>query len=490
MAAVIEIKYFNTFLLKKVFANTNNPVWGGSFGIPTTINSVNTGWPISTVVADQEKEWVIEEARIQGGYNNSTVDFGVKAYIVETDTAASIKSNSLIYSGVFNSRTGVNNTNQFSVGEEITKSLDPVNGSVQKLYAEDTNLIIFQENKVSRALIDKDAIYSAEGAGTLTSSTVVIGQVQAYAGNYGISKDPGSFAVYGYRKYFTDRYRNAVLRLSQDGITEISQYGMSDFFRDEFDNIDSASFGSGIVIGGWDSHNKQYTLSTQKSRVNPDLTYNTLSFSEEASGFTSFYSYKPSQFVSLKNKFYTLKNGKLWKHYNTALNTRCNFYSVQYSSEIKFVFNEAPSNVKIFKTINYEGANGWQVNSFVSDFTGPDYINGSYAVTQDTTGVLTGVNNPDVFSYDMGAYDNYGNAYPSTLFPPLNRAGFDRKENKYMAALINKSEPNPGEISFGKDVSGIKGYFAVVSMSIDSATNPGGSKELFSVSSNYDYSTY
>ena len=49
----------------------------------------------------------------------------------------------------------------------------------------------------------------------------VIGQVQAYSGNYGISRDPQSFAVYGYRKYFTDRYRNAVLRLSQDGITEI-----------------------------------------------------------------------------------------------------------------------------------------------------------------------------------------------------------------------------------------------------------------------------
>jgi uncharacterized protein YPO0396 len=38
-------------------------------------------------------------------------------------TNASIRENSLIYSGIFNSRTGVNNTNQFSVGEDITKSL-------------------------------------------------------------------------------------------------------------------------------------------------------------------------------------------------------------------------------------------------------------------------------------------------------------------------------------------------------------------------------
>lgn len=487
MAAVIEIKYFNTFLLKKVFpAESDNPVWGGSFGIPTIIAETNVGWPIADVVTDEEKEWFIEEARIRGGYNNLSVDFGVKAYIVDSNNSASNRFNSLIYSGVFNSRTSVNNTNQFSVGEEITKTLDPSNGSIQKLYAEDTNLIVFQENKVSRALIDKDAIYSAEGAGTLTSSNVVIGQVQAYAGAYGISQDPGSFAVYGYRKYFTDRFRNAVLRLSQDGITEISQYGMTDYFRDEFSDI-SNSYGNGIVIGGWDVYNKQYVVSTQQSVTDPNQSYNTLGFSEDANGFTSFYSYKPSQLISLKNKFYSLNNGKLWLHYNQTPNTRCQFYGVQYGAAIRFIFNEAPSNVKVFKNINYEGSNGWQVDSFKSDFTGPDYSSLGYISTQDITGVLT---NPSVFSYIKGAYDNYGNSYPSTLYPPINRAGFDRKENKYMAVLMNKSEPNAEEVSYGNEISGIKGYFAIVDMSLDDVTEVGGAKELFAASSNYDFSVY
>lgn len=496
MAAAIEVKYFNTFILKKVFADGNTPVWGGSFGIPTTAQtstgSVNAGYPIANVVPDRTKEWFIEEARIRGGYNNLTVDFGVKAYIVDVNTTASTRSSSLIYSGIFNSRTGINNTNQFPSGEEITKGLDPSNGSIQKLYAEDTNLIIFQENKVSRALIDKDAIYSAEGAGTVTSSSVVIGQTQSYAGVYGISKDPGSFAVYGYRKYFTDRNRNAVLRLSQDGITEISQYGMTDYFRDEFSNINLPN-ANGVVIGGWDTHNKQYVLSTQTpaGTTDPNKRENTLAFSEEANGWSSFYSYIPSQIVSLKNNFYTLKNGRLWLHYNQTANTRGNFYGVQYTSAIRFVFNEAPSNVKIFKTINYEGANGWQVVSVKSDFTGPDLFNSNYITTQDIVGVLNGVGDPAVFSYMTGAYDDYGNSYPSTtLYPPINRAGFDRKENKYMAVLMNKSQPNPEEISFGNEISGIKGYFAVVDMSLDNATDVGGAKELFSASSNYDFSVY
>ena len=112
---------------------------------------------------DNATDWFIEEARIRGGYNNTITDLGVKAHIVEDNPNNQDRFNTLIHSGVFNSRTGINQTNEFSVGEDITRSVDPAKGSIQKLYAEDTNLIIFQEDKVSRALIDKDAIYSAEG---------------------------------------------------------------------------------------------------------------------------------------------------------------------------------------------------------------------------------------------------------------------------------------------------------------------------------------
>src|SRR5210317_570755 len=189
MGAVIEVKYFNSFLLKKVNASspTDAPSYDGSFGIPQSIG----GYP--RISGYGTSIWAIEESRIRGGYNNVSTSYGAKAYLAEENAEASIRKNSLIYSGVYNSRTDINNTNVFSVGEDITKSIDPVNGSIQKLYAEDTNLIVFQENKVSRALIDKDAIYSAEGGGTVTSSNLVIGTIQPYGGEYGISTEPESF---------------------------------------------------------------------------------------------------------------------------------------------------------------------------------------------------------------------------------------------------------------------------------------------------------
>ena len=155
MAAIIEVKYFNSFLLRKT-VDTSTPVVPVWYKTPNLENNAT-------------KNWIIEESRIRGGYNNTSVDFGAKAYLVAKTNKGSIRPSSLIYSGIFNSRTGVNNTNQFPVGEEITRSLDPSNGSIQKLYAENTNLTILQENKVSKALIDKDAIYSAEGGAITTS---------------------------------------------------------------------------------------------------------------------------------------------------------------------------------------------------------------------------------------------------------------------------------------------------------------------------------
>ena len=476
MAASIEVKYFNTFLLKKVLTDDPadfDPVYGGSFGIPEEIG----GYPAPNLeVNPNEREWFVEEARIQGGYNDTTVDFGPKAYIVEDDNGASIRSNSLIYSGIYNSRTGTNNTNQFSVGEDITKSLNPSNGSIQRLYAEDTNLIIFQEDKVSRALIDKDAIYSAEGGGTVTSSFAVIGDIQAYAGNYGISQDPQSFAVYGYRKYFTDRFRNAVLRLSQDGITEISENGMTDFFRGAFNSISSAStnIGPGYVIGGWDIHNKQYVLSLQTSRTNPNQYYATTNFDELVTGFTGFFTFKPSQLFSIRNKVYSLNDGKLWQHYSNNVPVG-SFYGVTSSASITFVLNENPSIAKNFKTVNYEGDNGWQVNSFISDAQkfDPGSSPGTWISVNDTTAIVP--------SYIGGTYTEGGVTY---------HYGFNRKENKYYANLVNNSAPANEEILYGQQMTGIKGRFATVTMSTDSVTNPGGSKELWSVGSVFSVSSY
>ena len=429
-------------------------------------------------VSNPDEDWYIEESRIRGGYNNTSTDYGVKAYIVEEQDAQARRGNSLIYSGIFNSRTGINQTNQFSVAEEITRSVDPISGSIQKLFAEDTNLLIFQERKVNNALIDKDAIFTAEGSAITTSGRLVIGQITPIAGNWGISKDPLSFAVYGYQKYFVDRNRNAVLRLAGGQITEISNYGMIDFFRDQLSAVTS----TGVILGAYDNYNQNYVLSIQpNNRYEPDGTaYKTLTFDERSQGWTSFFTYKPDAIFSSQGSFYSAKDesddSRIFKHYTNQ--TRNSFYGSTSSSSVQFVFNPSPNNVKTFQTINYEGTNGWEVTAFLSDETGFDAVNGNWINHVDTIVQGTGNNQyKKIYSYDEGAYTEDNIQY---------RAGFDRKQNKYMAVIPNNTQtPIPGEVVFGNQTTGIKAYYATVTMKTDATTDPNGLKELFAVSSTF-----
>ena len=553
----IAIKYFNSFVLKK---NVNDVTSGNAAyqpvfsGLPNNPSNYPTfGANASNdanVIGIGGRNWIIEEARIRGGYNNTSTSYGPRAYLVENSNEQSVRVNALIYSGVYNSRTDLNETNVFSVGEEITKAVDPNYGSIQKLHALDSNLAIFQENKVSNALIDKDAIYSAEGVGSpVTSTNLVIGQITPYVGEYGISNNPESFAYYGYRRYFTDKYRNAVMRLSREGLTEISQYGMSTFFREEFAKINSnfkeftftgviAGSGAnpdkltltpsnvltnlekgmlvsipqtsgspisatitGIVntntlylsnnpgtpnvgqnatftkfikdrlLGGWDIHNKNYVVSIQdksEDTVTPD-TYSTLSFEDDINGWTSFFTYEPNFVGSLKSKYYSFYDAEIYEHYDqTPGHIRSTFYGVTSNSSVEFIFNANPSIIKNFKTVNYEGSNGWQVDTFLSDAEGFDLQSSAQQQYNDSAKLVR--------SYEEGLYTESGVPY---------RAGFNRKENKYFANLINNSEARPGEVFFGDATTGVKGYLATVKVSTDATTDLGGTKELFAVSTEF-----
>ena len=438
MGFSLQVKYYNTYVLKKIADSSLS-----------------------------DRNWYIEEARIRGGYNNVQTGLSPRAFLVSENNAQETLSNSIIYSGIFNSRTGINQSNQFPSGEDITRTVDPSKGSIQKLYAENTNLTIFQERKVNRALIDKDAIYTQEGVPMQTTSNVVIGAIQPYAGEFGISTNPESFAVYGYRKYFTDANQGSVLRLSQDGITEISNYGMYDFFRDQLGVLSS-----GKAVGGYDIHNKCYTLSLQPASAS--VPTQTLSFDESIKGWSSRYSYKPSNMFSVQNNFYStvtsaekqeihastgVQIGDIFQHYSNNVN-RANFYTTQYVSQIKSIFNVNPSVIKTFQTINYEGAPNWSMTSFV---TNEDQANS------------IGVFNMPLTLADMET--------------SLLKNEFKQKEDKYFADLVNTSAFTQGEVIFGKSISGVKGFFATVLLEATN-TATSGTNELFAISTNYKESSY
>lgn len=86
----------------------------------------------------------------------------------------------------------------------------------------------------------------------------------------------------------------------------------------------------------------------------------TLSHSEKAKGWTSFWSYMPDLMLKLNNRFYSIKNGQLHLH-NEETGEANTFYGVKYPSKVIMVVNELGSEDKVFKTIVLEGNKPWDV---------------------------------------------------------------------------------------------------------------------------------
>jgi len=209
----------------------------------------------------------VESNRVRDDFNAVTIDKGPKAStVLAQQYKEEHRKSGLIYSGIYNSTSGVNNLNQFIQAEKITKDINPTYGSIQKLYSKDTNLITFCEDRIIKVLANKDALFNADGNSNVTSTNNVLGAATPYIGDYGISTHPESFAVDQHRAYFTDKSRGVVLRLSQQGLTPISEMGMRDYFKDVFraTNIN--------LLGSYDSNKKLYNLTMRAATSDTTIT--------------------------------------------------------------------------------------------------------------------------------------------------------------------------------------------------------------------------
>ena len=281
-------------------------------------------------------------------YSDNGKFSGFKASLPNPDYREQERSNQLIFSEIYNDNSGVNGLNQFLAAEAITKSLSPEHGPVQRLFARDTDLLVFCEDKVLKVLAEKDALYKADGNPDLLATNRVLGQAIAVAGDYGISNNPESLASDEYRIYFADRKRGAILRMSMDGLTPISSYGMNSWFRDHLRD-------SKAIIGSFNTAKDEYNITIHEV-TNPNYKKNayTLSFTELTKGWTSFRSFIMESGFSIANMYYTEKNGDTYLHgFNE---TRNNFYGEQYESSFIGVVNNDPATVKDFTTLDYEGS--------------------------------------------------------------------------------------------------------------------------------------
>jgi hypothetical protein len=455
----------------------------------------------------------VESDRIRDDYNAPRITNGVRvsAVIEESYQEDHLKSR-LIFSGIYNSKTNLNRLNEFIIAEPITKDLNPEYGSIQKLHARDTDLIALCEDRVVKILANKDALFNADGNPQLTATNRVLGQaiIPATFGAYGISKNPESFVDFTYRAYFTDKSRGKVLRLSMDGLTEISEYGMKDYFKDNL------AAETGLILGTYDTNKGLYNLTFENEA-------DTVSFSEGVRGWTSRKSFIPEAGVSLNNMYYTFKNGKLYKHYNSSDN-RNTFYGTTTNSEVTLILNDSPANIKNFRTLNYKGDSGWVASSILTekqDGAISSFINKEDIYYNYISGVTEGANTLDTKAFNIQGLGGLTSTsissgtrsfvfnfnLPDGISVPDNLYYVNSNDDKINLGTITNVDKENKTIDIGSydtniiapsasdymfyvkdakfNTSGILGYYAEITMTNTSTAK----KELYSVGSEISLSS-
>lgn len=121
----------------------------------------------------------------------------------------------------------------------------------------------------------------------------------------------------------------------------------------------------------------------------------TLTYDEKVRGWTSFHSFIPDYMVNLNNDFFTFKNGQIYIH-NQETSSRNTYYGTSYATEVEVLSNAAPSDIKVYKTIEIEGNSGdWDV-TIVTNLDQGHIDKSSFTKTED-------LNN----TYDEGFYSTH-----------------------------------------------------------------------------------
>lgn len=441
---------------------------------------------------------VVEDYSFSDFYSSNSVNIG-RANAYSPNEVFGEKPSTIVYSDPIQLGTVYNGLSSVYLSEAPFIDLERYNNSIQKIYGLNESLIVYQENKVINLPISRNIIETADGGGILVNTTNVIGPVRYYSGDYGIGRNPESFAESDNKHYFTDIKAGSALRLSTDGITEISQYGMDSFFGEKARQY-SEDLGGVKIFGAYDVEHEEYVISANDENLstlsvngavspfrvqgasivggvvvigdvqivgtnsfdriaipeeprslsesddvislsgypvarmstlsetrqilvpmsvaesgdtftgllvfetedddiivpmeldvpNSQLTLDdsvsieeteaiggfTLSYSEPANKWVSFWSYRPDYMADVSNEFVSFTNGRLHVHNRNEL--RSNFYGVQYGSVIETVFNKEPSVVKVYHASSIESNKAWN-GTFTTNINSSSVDNLSYS---------------------------------------------------------------------------------------------------------------
>jgi hypothetical protein len=310
--------------------------------------------------------WIMS-ASVSDGFG-SQVNGNGRPFVVDVYAREIYNPTLVRYGGSYQQGTLINDSNRFYPinFEEYDRS----KGDIQRMKLREKALRVFFSRGQGVINVYATEMTNQDGSTNLIGSTQILNPINYYVGRYGIDGQYCSLVSSGRADYYVDPINGYHIRLSQDGITPLSelykgQYYFPSIANNYINNTYTRSAGGyAKILGVYDNFEEEYVSIFQAgANGGSSIPAYTVGFSEAKNSYTSFYSYAPEWAISAENTIVTWNNGGLYLHDSATKN---NFYGTQYSSSISFVFNKDNIIKKTYDYLTLDASDYW-VSSTMGD---------------------------------------------------------------------------------------------------------------------------
>lgn len=295
------------------------------------------------------------------------------------------------WSLAYQRNTNINKTSRFYSQnfDELVREY----GAIKRMMFWDKVLTFFQERKCGQTGVYKKFITDTAGNQQLITSTDIITEnnVQYYSGDFGVGNQPDSVVQSGFVYYFADPVKGKQLRLSRDGITDLSETyktmtwstaNISKYLKNYVYTYGGVSRITGTFNIRKDNVGEYLCVLQPGTLFSVPISGQTMSFDETRNSFTSPYSYAPECIVCSENTLYSWVNGKMYIHDQAAPGTMNKFYGISYDSYITRSFNAGLIEKKSWMSLTEVANSIWDCPNIYTNYM-------SYGSTPQQSNLVT-----------------------------------------------------------------------------------------------------
>lgn len=295
-------------------------------------------------------------------YYASSVNSNGRAWVFEENANRINYPTQIRWSLPYQQDTQVNQTSRFY--PENFDTLSRSNGPIRAMRDNIGVLTYFQDRRCGWTRVYGKYILDSDGSNQLatTDSIITSNNTTYYDGDFGVGNQATSIVQSGYVYYFVDPVRRKILRLSRDGITDLSEtYKVQTWASQNIPKYLSPGAyrfgGSQKILGTFnirqDNMGEYLLLAQGTSSVNGE----TMPFEEKYNMFTAPMDLDCDCIVCAEDVLYAFRNGVLYKQ--GGINVSGVFFGTQYQANIKLAFNDQIAVKKIFNGTGHMSNANW-----------------------------------------------------------------------------------------------------------------------------------